>query len=194
VIKKRAISLLLMLMALAATPVLIVLVAVWGLFFIGSPPPGCDERKVLSKAVSPDGAWVATVYNNICSDGVFVTVVSDTVEITRPDEQAAPIPAAGVVFGMSDHPSYGDKALSVKWIAERSLEITVPNDTWAGPQDSSYADLAISYKYVPDDPVERSCLKQWRASPTDVMVHRTLSPTDDINAFLARCHAAGAPH
>jgi len=194
VIKNRTMSLLLWLMALTTAPVLIVLVAVWGLFFVGSSPPGCDERKMLSKAVSPDGAWIATVYNNLCSDGGFVTVVSDTVEITRPDEPAAPIPASGVVFGMTDHPSYGDKALSVNWIAERGLEITVPNNAWSGPQASSYADLTISYKYVPDDPVERNCLKQWRAGPTDEMVHRTLSPTDNINAFFARCHAGGAPH
>jgi hypothetical protein len=149
---------------------------------------------MLSKAASPDGAWVATIYNNICSDGVFVTVVSDTVEITRPGEQAAPIPAAGVVFGMDDHPFDVERALSVKWIADRGLEITIPNDASAGRQDSSYADLTISYKYVPDDPVERRCLKQWRSLPTDEMVRRSLTPTDNINAFLTKCRAAGAPH
>jgi len=194
VIKNRTMSLLLWLMALATAPVLIVLVAVWGLFFVGFPPPGCDERKMLSKAVSPDGAWVATVYNNICSDGGFVTMISDTVEITRPGEPAAPIPNAGVVFGMDDHPFDVEKALSVKWIAERGLEITVPNDASAGTQDSTYADLTISYKYVPDDPVERGCLKQWRSLPTDEMVRRSFTPADNLNAFLTRCQAAGASH
>jgi hypothetical protein len=168
-------------------------VLAWSSNAMAFQPPGCEQRKALSQATSPDGAWVATIFNNICNDGAFVTVISDSVEITRPDEQPAPIPRAGVVFGMDDHPFDVPKALSVKWITPRSLEITVPNDAWAGKQESSYADVTISYKYVPDDPVERSCLKQWQSLPSEESVRRSFSPTDNIKAFLAKCHAEGAP-
>src|SRR5258706_9969827 len=58
-------------------------------------PPNCEQRQVLSQAMSPDGAWVATLYNNICSDGAFVTTISDSVEVTRRNEPATPMPVAG---------------------------------------------------------------------------------------------------
>jgi len=91
-------------------------------------PPNCEQRQVLSQAISPDGAWVATLYNNICSDGAFVTTIGDTVEITRPNEPATPMPAAGsTVFGMADPPYGVPKPLAVRWTAQRSLEITIPN-------------------------------------------------------------------
>ena len=70
----------------------------------------------------------------------------------------------------------------------------MPNDAWAGTQESSYADVTISYKYVPDDPVERSFLKQWQSLPSEEWARRSFSPTDNIKAFLAKCHAEGSPH
>ena len=79
-------------------------VLAWGSNAMAFQPPGCEQRKALSQATSPDGAWVATIFNNICNDGAFVTVITDSVEITRPDEKPAPIPRTGVVFGMDDHP------------------------------------------------------------------------------------------
>ena len=69
-----------------------------------------------------------TLYNNICSDGAFVATISDSVEVTRPNEPATPMPAAGsTVFGMADPPYGVPKPLAVRWTAQRSLEITIPN-------------------------------------------------------------------
>jgi hypothetical protein len=45
---------------------------------------GC-EREAISMLMSPDDAWVALVHENICSDGAFVTTVTDTVQLTRRD-------------------------------------------------------------------------------------------------------------
>jgi hypothetical protein len=154
----------------------------------------CEQRDVFSQATSPDGVWVATLYYNVCSDGAFVTTVTDTVEIKRPNDQSTPIPSAGTVFGMDDHPYGVPKTLAVRWTAPRHLEVTIPNDAWAGRQESAFADIAVSYKYDPDDPAERACLKEWRSLPTDEMVRRNFSPTEGIKAFLARCHAEGRPH
>jgi hypothetical protein len=150
--------------------------------------PGCEQREVLGQAVSPDGAWVATVYYNVCAPGPLVTAVSDTVEIARPSEKPTPVPSPATVFGMDDH--YEDsKPISAAWIGPRNLEITIPNDAAAGKQDTTFADVTISYKYIPDDPAERVCLKQWRSLPTQERVRRSFSPTENIKAFLSRCKA-----
>jgi hypothetical protein len=169
--------------ATGATAIAIGVVAVVLLRPFGTP--GCD-RAVLAQATSPNGAWVATIYNNVCRDGAFVTTVSDTVEITRSGQEASPVPI-GVVFGMDDLPYGAEKPLAVNWLGPQSLQITIPNDAWAGSQRSAFADVAISYKYVPDDPIERACLKQWRSLPTDGMV-RQISYMD---TFLRRCRAEG---
>ena len=160
-----------------------------GFILMSLRAPGCEQRKMLAQAPSPDGVWVAAIYNNICSDGAFVTTIDDTVEITPLDEQPSPVPSTGVVFGMDDFPSDTQKPLAVTWLGPRSLEVTIPNDASAGKQEFAYADVAITYKYVPDDPVERSCLKQWRSMPTEEMLRRNQSPTDNIRAFLLRCKA-----
>jgi hypothetical protein len=158
-------------------------------------PPNCEQRQVLSQAMSPDGAWVATLYNNICSDGAFVTEISDSVEVTRPNEPATPMPVAGrTVFGMDDRPFDVPKPLAVRWTAQRSLEITIPNDALVGKQEVAFADITISYKYVPDDPAERACLKKWYSQPTEEQVRRMLSPTENLKVFLAKCRAEGEPH
>ena len=155
--------------------------------------PGCEQRAMLAQAPSPDGAWVAAIYNNICSDGAFVTTIDDTVEITRPDEPSSPVPSTGVVFGMDDRPYDTKKPLAVTWLDRRSLEVTIPNDAWAGKQELAYADVTITYKYVPDDPVERACLKQWRSLPTQDQVRRSQSATENIRAFLSKCEAESRP-
>jgi hypothetical protein len=140
--------------ALAAGAALVcyVLVSLGAAILTPRPAPGCGQRKMLAQAPSPDGAWVAVIYNNICSD--FVTTIDDTVEITPPNEQPSPVPSTGVVFGMDDRPFNTQKPLAVTWLSLRSLEVTIPNDASAGKQEFVYADVTIIYKYVPDDPVE----------------------------------------
>jgi len=102
--------------------------------FVACEHAGCEQRQVLSQKTSPDGAWVATTYENICPRNApaFMTTVTKTVEITRPDEGAQPAPSAGMVFAMDAH-SVG--VLAVKWTGPRDLEVTVPNDAWAAKQD-----------------------------------------------------------
>jgi hypothetical protein len=155
---------------------------------LASCSDACEQRKVLAQAASPDGAWVATVYYNVCALGPLVTAVSDTVEVARPNEKPTPVPSPATVFGMDDY--YDDnKPISVAWIGPRNLEITIPNDASAGKQDSAFADITISYKYMPDDPVERACLKQWRSLPVEEMVRRNSSSAENIKAFLSKCKA-----
>jgi hypothetical protein len=162
------------------------ILAWWSLTF---RPPNCEQREPLSQVASPDGAWVATLYDNICSDGGWVTVLFVTAEITRPNEPAAPMPAKdNTVFGMDRNWPGVPEPLTLTWTAPRSLEITLPNDARTATQKQALGDIAISYKYVPDDPVERTCLKKWYSLPFDE--HRRYDRKD----FVATCRAEGEPH
>lgn len=105
---------------------------------------GCEMREVLAREISPDGAWIATVYHSSWSDGGFVTTITDTVEIMRPDEPASPCPSAGTVFAMDAVRPHSP--IAVTWTGPRRLEVRVPNDAEAGPRKASFADVAISYQ------------------------------------------------
>lgn len=169
----------------------------FGIFYFLFTPrgeSGCEQRRAFAEAPSPDGLWTARFYQNVCGGGFGTTYVDDTVEIARPNEAPHPLPTVGVAFEMHD-PSYGQpRPMALKWLSARELEITIPNDASAGMQRSTFGDFAISYKYTPDDPVERACLKQWRAFPTDEMVRRSSSATENMQAFLAKCEAEIRPH
>jgi hypothetical protein len=160
------------------------------LFAIGEG--GCEQRQVFAEAVSPDGSWVARFYQNVCGGGFGTTYIDDTVEVARPNEAAHPVPTVGVVFEMQDHFYDQPKPMALRWLSAREIEVTIPNDAWAGTQQSTFGDLVISYRYTPDDPIERTCLKQWRTLPTEEMVRRSLSANENLKAFLARCHAESA--
>src|SRR5262249_11024624 len=95
------------------------------MFFTQALPPGCEQRKELSSAVSPDGAWVASITDNICSDGLFVTTYTDEVELRRPDEPMAAESSPQAVFAL-DNAGNPREPLAVTWLAPRSLEITIP--------------------------------------------------------------------
>jgi len=151
------------------------------------------ERQVFAEAVSPDGSWIARFYENVCGGGLGTTYVGETVEVARPDEDAHPLPTVGVVFEMEHKFDDQPKSRTLNWLSSREIEVTIPNDAWAGTQRSAFADLIISYKYVGDDPVERACLREWRTLPTDEMVRRSSSLTENMDAFLARCHADSGP-
>jgi hypothetical protein len=65
-----------------------------------------------------------------------------------------------------------------------SLQVTIPNDAWIGEQRSEFADVTISYKFVPDDPVERACRAHLRSGSIDEQ--QKWGP-----AYVAKCRAEG---
>jgi hypothetical protein len=158
------------------------------MFFTQAASPGCEQRKELASATSPDGAWVASITDNVCSDGLFVTTYTDEVELRRPDEPMEPEPSPRAVFALDNVHSKRD-VLAVTWLEPRSLEISIPNEAWIGVQQTTYRDVRITYKYVPDDPVQRACLGHWRS-----LVQERVALSQDraaIDAFFAKCRAAG---
>jgi hypothetical protein len=133
---------------------------------------GC-QRRTISALMSPDDAWVAFVQEDMCSDGYFVTTITDTVQLVCCD-------AAGAVqltwhpdkprhendvFALDEHGQPENRPLT-RWLSPQKLQITVPNKSLIGFQKSSYEGIEIVIKYEPDDPVERErWLKSLGLSP-----------------------------
>jgi hypothetical protein len=74
---------------------------------------------------------------------------------------------------------------TVTWNGPRNLEITIPNDARSGRQDRTYRDIIISYRYVPDDPIQRACINEWRDRDSRRPARDT-TPHDRA-AFLEHC-------
>jgi hypothetical protein len=146
----------------------------------------CELHEALSRATSPDGAWVAIFFDNVCAAG-WVTNAFSSVEIMRPDETNSRDPSiARTVFEMDD---FADRKIAaVTWTGSRTLQVTIPNDAWVDAQETAFGDVTISYKYVPDDPAERMCLIRMRSLSIEQM--QKLGPRD---AYIARCRAEGTP-
>jgi hypothetical protein len=102
------------------------------------------------------------IRQEVCADGVFITTVSDVVQIVRPGNQ--PTQANSVLTADDEG---GDQVrLHLQWTSSTTLEITVPNRSLIGLRKDSFEDINIPVKYDPDDPADRAhFLKQFNAKP-----------------------------
>lgn len=165
------------------------LIAMMSLPMTSCASADCELHNALSRAPSPDGKWVATFFDNVCGAG-FVTNSFSSVELTLPNEPNSRDPSdVRTVFAMDD--LVDPKIAAVTWTGSRTLQVTIPNDAWIGEQKSTFADVAISYKYVPDDPIERECLNRLRS----LSIKKTYEELQkqDRDADMARCRAEGGP-
>jgi hypothetical protein len=124
-----------------AVLICVVLLLFWSKHWWSAGKVPCEQRQVFAEATSPDGSWIARFYQNVCGGGLAGTYIDDTVEITRPGEVGRPAPSDGVVFEMMDVFYDRPKPMGLKWLTAREIEVTIPNDAWAGTQQSSFADL-----------------------------------------------------
>jgi hypothetical protein len=81
--------------------------------------------------------------------------------------------------------------LTATWTAPRGLEITLPNDASVGTQKQAFGDIAISYRYIPDDPLERACLRKWRSLPFDE--RQQYDYVNGVKDFVATCRIESNP-
>jgi hypothetical protein len=148
----------------------------------------CELHEPRSRATSPDGKWVATFFDNVCGAG-FVTIVFSSVELAPANEMNSRNPSTPNVFEMDD---FADpKIAAVTWTGPRALQITVPNNAWIDEQESTFAGVTISYKYVPDDPIERARINRlYCSSIKETYEKQHEEPTP---AYIARCGAEGGP-
>ncbi|HVZ52943.1 MAG TPA: hypothetical protein VG986_13315 [Pseudolabrys sp.] len=122
---------------------------------------GC-QRETISVLTSPDDTWVALVQEDVCSDGFFVTTITDTIQLTRRDAtgviQLATHPDKpkheNDVFALDEHGDPENRPLT-RWLSPTKLQVTVPNKSLIGLHKTSYEGIEIVVKYEPDDPVER---------------------------------------
>jgi hypothetical protein len=121
----------------------------------------CD-RETISVVVSPDNAWVALVREGTCSDGGFVTIATDTVQLVRRDSidtiKLAHYPDEpeheNDVLVIEDHGHPANRPLT-QWLSPQKLQVTIPNISGVGLQKKSYDGVDIVIKYEPDDPAAR---------------------------------------
>jgi hypothetical protein len=122
---------------------------------------GCD-RETVSLLVSPDESWVAFVQEDVCSDGAFVTNVSDIVQLVRRGGEPK---REDNVFALDAHGRPENRPLT-RWLSSQKLHITVPNKSLIGLQKTRHEGIDIEIKFEPDDSVERQqFLKQFGLAP-----------------------------
>jgi hypothetical protein len=118
--------------------------------------------------MSPDDVWVALVQEYTCTDGYFVTTVTDTVQLTRRDatdaiqlgRHADESKHENDVLTLDEHGHPENRPLT-RWLSAHKLQITVPNKSLIGLQKNYYQEIEIVIKYEPDDPAGR---EQWLRS------------------------------
>lgn len=111
---------------------------------------GCT-REELSHVQSPDGAWIAAVYLEICSDGAFTTTATDNVQIasTNDRERKADIFA-------EDEDGYPEDRPDITWVSSDQLRITVPHWSTIGLHPQPFGPVGVELIIKPDDPAVRT--------------------------------------
>ena len=119
---------------------------------------GCN-RQTVAMVMSPDDTWAALVQEDICSDGAFVTVATDVVQLVP---RGAKPRDEDNIFAIDEHGRPENRPL-LRWLSPRKLQISVPNKSLIALQKSSHEDIDIVIKFDPDDPIERQqFLRQFR--------------------------------
>jgi len=120
------------------------------------------QGETISALKSPDDQWLALVQEDVCSDGYFVTTVTDTVQLVHSDAtdavQFSQHPGTpnheNDVFALDEHGNPVNRPLT-RWLSPATLQITVPNKSLIGLQKGSYEGIDIVVRFEPDDPAER---------------------------------------
>jgi hypothetical protein len=79
---------------------------------------GCDESRTLSVHPSPDGIWTADIFEEVCTDGAFVTVAATLIRLRRTEATEKPQEVVRT--------EAFDGASSVTWRDNQTLEVVVP--------------------------------------------------------------------
>jgi hypothetical protein len=111
---------------------------------------GC-ESDTISVSPSPDGAWLAVILQETCTDGWFVTSVAEVVHLTRIGEETkrgSDVLAVDVGGGRGNGPQ-------VVWVSPQRLQITVPNRSLVVLMRERLETVEIAVKFDPDDPEDR---------------------------------------
>jgi len=111
----------------------------------------CDSDTVADSA-SPNGSWIAVVQEDTCTDGAFVTNISDVVHLLKGREKPT---KENSVFSLDEHGHPENRPL-LDWLSSGELLITIPNKSLVGLQRDKYRDVMILIKYNPPIPLSEN--------------------------------------
>jgi len=105
--------------------------------------PGC-ERDTLSTSMSPDESWQAIVLEEICTDGAFVTTITNTAQLVR----RGAVPRREDDIFAIDAAGQPENSLVVQWLSNHQLQITIPIKSTIGLQKASHEGIEIVAKRI----------------------------------------------
>jgi hypothetical protein len=118
----------------------------------------CD-RSVSKTTPSPEGRWIASVQEEVCTTdaggaaaGITVVIGSAVDAGTTRRVFIMPVPRS-----REDWPR-------VRWSGPNALEIRVPNLSEPSPPEPQWNDIRVTLAYCGDDPVARQALADYRAA------------------------------
>jgi hypothetical protein len=110
---------------------------------------GCDESRTLSVHPSPDGVWTADIFEEVCTDGAFVTVASTLIRLRR--NAGREKPQEVVVTEAYDGPT------AVTWRDNQTLEVVVPAHQAPFCYTNSFHGVAVLLHRYPHWPSLPAC-------------------------------------
>ncbi len=128
-----------------------------------APEAGC-ERQTVAMLPSPDAAWSALFYEDICSHGpAFTTVVLDRIRLVRRGEESNEDSDVLILQG----PVPVENRMQPRWLSPQELQITIPNNSVVTEKRSRYGGIEVIVKFNPDDPVQRERFLEEHGLPPD---------------------------
>jgi hypothetical protein len=111
------------------------------------------REQIVATVSSPDGRWDARTSEITDSDGGFVTVVSDSVQLIHAGEQGSPVELMWIDTG-----GHRQARPKLVWTAQDTLRVTVPNLSEIGVKRREAERVHLDLRFDPPDPAAR---KAW---------------------------------
>lgn len=117
----------------------------------------CDRSGSLTTP-SPDGAWVASVQEEVCdSDNGAVAGITVVLGSSRDTSRSRRVFIMPVPRSRDDWPR-------VRWLAADAMELRVPNLSEAPAPEPLYEGIRITLAYCGDNPEDRARLAAYKAA------------------------------
>jgi hypothetical protein len=134
---------------------------VW-LYFEARAKAGCERLDERARLLSPDGRWAAVMHTDVCSDGAFTTVVTDSVHLVSTDQPLR----ESEVFG-KDNDGRPEYLPVVTWIGPSTLRITVKSYAAVGLYVPKFDTVEVDLPSADDDRADRTAFLKRLGLPPD---------------------------
>ena len=122
-------------------------------FWIGIGTKGGDtcEHAVITRVVSPDGAWEAVVDEATCEVGLGGADITAGVQLVSTRDPTK----VGDVLGV-DTGGHTEERPRILWTAPNTLQVVVPNLSSPNVLTREFAGVRIDLRFDPDDSAARA--------------------------------------